>query len=89
MVRHCVLWPNVVQLLFADLLSTKLHVKWKQVNIRSVALFYVLIGEKGRQKRRGYHRSSEADREVLYTQVAIQTGDPGSIRKLRERVQLK
>lgn len=26
-IMHCVLWPNVVQLLFADLLSTKLHVK--------------------------------------------------------------
>lgn len=55
----------------------------------SRALFHGLMGEKGRPKRRGNNRSSEADREALYTQVETQTGDAGPIRKLRERVQLK
>ena len=52
-------------------------------------LVYALTGEKGRQKRREITDLQWQIERFVYTQVAIQTGDAGWIRKLRERVQLK
>lgn len=52
-------------------------------------LFYVLVEEKGRQKRREVTDLQWQIERLVYIQVAIQTGDAGPIRKLRERVQLK
>lgn len=51
--------------------------------------FNALAGEKGRQKRRKVTDLQWQIERFVYAQVAIQTGDAGSIRKLRERVQLK
>lgn len=58
-------------------------------NLWRIVLFYALTGEKGRQKRREVTDLQWQIERFVYTQVAIQTGDAGSIRKLRERVQLK
>ena len=67
--------------------STKLHVIKKRMHsqIWSVVLFYAFMAEKWREV-------TDLQRQIekfVYTQVAIQTGDAGTIRKLRERVQLK
>lgn len=50
-----------------------------------VVLFYAFAGE----KRREVTDLQKQIERFVYTQVAIQTGDAASIRKLRERVQLK
>lgn len=52
-------------------------------------LFNALTGERGRQPRREVTDLQRQIERFVYTQVAIQTGDAGLIRKLRERVQLK
>lgn len=81
----------MIALMFADVSSPKLHVTKKRMhgNMWSIVLFYAFTGEKGRQKGREVTDLQRQIEKFVYTQVAIQTGDAGSIRKLRERVQLK
>lgn len=56
---------------------------------RSIVVVKVHMDVKQREKRGEVRDPQRQIERFVYTQVAIQTGDAGLIRKLRKRVQLK